>query len=421
MSSRDINDVVREEDIEAVMRIFDRGGEKPKPMPQSDNSSEATNVFQFKRKKEVEKPAPLAWLNMSAWDNEPIPQRDWVIFNRVPAEQFGIFSGEGGIGKSIIELMKDVAHVTGKDWFGSLPEIGPAIYVGTEDTAKELHIRLAAIVKHYGVTFKDVVDGGLHVLPLIDDDATLCTVSRGGTIETTPLYRQLYEAAGDIKPINISIDPLTSVFGGNEIDRVQVYQFRRYMMALAKASNCERRTGDLFGGSVTVLSHPSLSGMSSGSGLSGSTAWHGAPRFRQYLKGVKDTEGEQEDSDLRELQFKKVQYAPTGESIVLRYQDGVFVPVRGASGLEKAAEDMKAEELFIELLRRFNKDGRKVSHNKHSGNYAPALFADEPQAKKAHLRRKDFEAAMSRLFSKEKLYVEAYGPPSKAWSRLLER
>jgi len=31
-------------------------------------------------------------------------------------------------------------------------------------------------------------------------------------------------------------------------------------------------------GSVTILSHPSLQGMSSGSGLSGSTAWHGAFR-----------------------------------------------------------------------------------------------------------------------------------------------
>jgi hypothetical protein len=41
----------------------------------------------------------------------------------------GLFSGEGGTGKSIIELMKNVAHVTGKDWLGSMPELGPAIYL----------------------------------------------------------------------------------------------------------------------------------------------------------------------------------------------------------------------------------------------------------------------------------------------------
>src|ERR1700751_741557 len=79
----------------------------------------------------------------------------------------------------------------------------------------------------------------------------------------TDLYRQLYEAASDIKPKNISIDTLSRAFAGNEIDRVQVYGFAMHMQALAKAAE----------GSVTILSHPSLSGVASGSGFSGSTAW----------------------------------------------------------------------------------------------------------------------------------------------------
>jgi RecA-family ATPase len=60
------------------------------------------------------------WIDMSNWDSEPIPQRQWAIFNRVPLNQAGLFSGEGGTGKSIIELTKNVAHVIGKEWFGSL-------------------------------------------------------------------------------------------------------------------------------------------------------------------------------------------------------------------------------------------------------------------------------------------------------------
>ena len=43
----------------------------------------------------------------------------------------------------------------------------------------------------------------------------------GGSIEVTNLYRQIYEAAGDTKPMNISIDTLSRAFAGNEIDRVQ--------------------------------------------------------------------------------------------------------------------------------------------------------------------------------------------------------
>jgi hypothetical protein len=114
--------------------------------------------------------APLAWVNMSRWDSEPVPERKWAIKDRVPLNQAGLFSGEGGTGKSIIELMKNVAHVTGKDWLGSMPEPGPAIYIGAEDDESEIHIRLAAIAKHYNVTFKELIDGKLHVLCLLGND-----------------------------------------------------------------------------------------------------------------------------------------------------------------------------------------------------------------------------------------------------------
>jgi AAA domain len=130
----------------------------------------------------------LPWIDMSSWDHEPIPEREWAIPDRVPLRQAGLFSGEGGTGKSIIELTKDVAHVAGKDWFGSMPEPGPAIYFGAEDDKKELHIRLADIAKHYGVTFEELVSGGLHVLCLLGQDATAgatsaaaSTLSRSGS------------------------------------------------------------------------------------------------------------------------------------------------------------------------------------------------------------------------------------------------
>jgi RecA-family ATPase len=63
--------------------------------------------------------------------------------------------------------MKDVAHVAGKDWLGSMPEQGPALYLGAEDDKDDLHIRIAAIAQHDGVTFKELIDGGLHVLCLL--------------------------------------------------------------------------------------------------------------------------------------------------------------------------------------------------------------------------------------------------------------
>src|SRR5439155_11406958 len=198
---------------------------------------------------------------------------------------------------------------------------------------------------------KELTEGGLQVLPLLGKDATLCAVTKGGKVEVTALYQQIYQAAGDIKPKNISIDTLSRAFAGNEIDRVQVYTFAMHMQALAMVAN----------GSVTILSHPSLQGISSGSGISGSTAWHGAFRFRQFLQGVKPDAGEQPDDDLRQLEFKKNQYGPKCETIVLRYQRGLYLPKPGVGPLEKLAQEQKDDELFLTLHAQFEKQGRRVS------------------------------------------------------------
>jgi RecA-family ATPase len=364
-------------------------------------------ILQHPHGRNAPEAAPIQWVDMSRWDTDPLPERKWAIQDRVPLNQAGLFSGEGGTGKSIIELMKNVAHVTGKDWLGSMPEHGPAIYVGAEDDENEIHIRLAAIAKHYGVSFNELIAGKLHVLCLLGEDATLCASNgKSGRVETTALYQRIRQAAGDIKPKNISIDTLSRAFAGNEIDRVQVYAFAQHMQALAMTA----------GGSVTVLSHPSLSGIASGSGISGSTAWHGAFRFRQYLKGVKGGDGDQPDGDLRELAFKKNQYGPTGESIVLRYQHGLFLREGGVSSLDKAALQQKADETFLALLARYGREGRNVSDKATSPTNAVACFSKEAEAK--GIQKTELDAAMRRLFASGKIHVESYGRPSRLNSRL---
>jgi RecA-family ATPase len=201
---------------------------------------------------------------------------------------------------------------------------------------------------------------------------------------------------------------LSRAFAGNEIDRVQVYAFANYMQALAMVA----------GGSVTILSHPSLQGITSGSGISGSTAWHGAFRFRQYLKSIKAEGGEQPDSDLRELEFKKNQYGPKAEAIVLRYQHGLFLPVAAMGSLDKLAADQGAETLFLELLARFEAQGRKVSDKPTANAYAPTTFAKENAAQTQGIRKPDLEAAMRRLFASDKVHVANYGRPSRPASKL---
>jgi RecA-family ATPase len=59
-------------------------------------------------------------------------------------------------------------------------------------------------------------------------------------------------------------------FAGNENDRGQVQQFVGMLTKLAIAAN----------GAVQFVSHPSLTGIASDSGISGTTQWHNAVRAR---------------------------------------------------------------------------------------------------------------------------------------------
>jgi hypothetical protein len=103
---------------------------------------------------------------------------------------------------------------------------------------------------------------------------------------------------------------------------------------------------------------------------------------------------------------------------VLRYQHGLFLPESGIANLDKLARETKADEMFLDLLRRFAGQGRNVSDKPNSPTYAPAAFCDDGEAKRRGLRKVDFKAAMSRLFTADKIYVETYGRPARPYTRL---
>ena len=350
---------------------------------------------------------PLPFVNMCNWDNEPVPQQEWTVLNRIPRRQVALFTGEGAAGKSTIELHRSAAHVLGREWLGTLPEQGPALFIDAEDDEKVIHRQLAAIVKHYGITFADLIKNGLHLISLVGCDAVLATVGRSGKIESTPLYKQILEWVGDIKPISIGIASSANVYTGSEIDRSQVQQFISLLNRLAIVAD----------GSATLIAHPSLAGIANDTGLSGNTAWHNAVRARFYLKSVKPDDGEQPDSDLREIVFKKNNYGPISENIVLRYTDGLFLPVPGVSSLDRAAREAKAEDVFLVLLQRFAREGRNTSDT-GGPTYAPTVFLRESEAKAASLKKDDLAGAMRRLFEKDHIHLKSYRKDSKDRSRL---
>ena len=112
-----------------------------------------------------------------------------------------------------------------------------------------------------------------------------------------------------------------------------------------------------------------------------------------------------------------------GETITLRWTNGLFLPVSGVSNLEKLAAERRREELFLKLLEQFTRQGRNTCEKAlpQPMHHAPTLFAKEDEAKQVGIRKADLEAAMRRLFSTDKIHLKPYGPPSKRVEGVFER
>jgi hypothetical protein len=73
---------------------------------------------------------------------------------------------------------------------------------------------------------------------------------------------------------------------------------------------------------LLLTSHPSLTGIATGTGLSGSTAWNASVRSRLYLKRATTAKEEETAPNLRILEVMKKNSGPTAETITMAGRTG---------------------------------------------------------------------------------------------------
>ena len=346
--------------------------------------------------------APLPYVDLAL---DPIPPRQWLVPERIPMRNVSLLSGEGSIGKSMLLMQLSGATVLGKDWIGTLPEPGPVLYMSCEEDDDEVRRRMEDIARHLGSTRQEMIEQGLRVLSFAGRDAVLAQPDRNGIIRPTPLFERLRRDALELRPKLIALDNVADVFAGKEIDRAQTRQFITLQRGLAIDT----------GAAVVMSAHPSLTGIATDTGLSGSTGWHNSVRARMYFKPAPG-----DDTALRVLECKKSNYGPISETIVLRWRDGVYVVEPGKGTLERLAAEAEIDHLFMKLLRRFTEQGRNVS-DRRSPTYAPTLFAEEPEATAAKATKKALAEAMVRLFAVGKIEVVQEGRTSHRTHRIVEK
>lgn len=332
----------------------------------------------------------LSFINPAAWHDQPLPTCEWFIPDLVPMRTVTILNGDGGVGKSLLALQLAAASAMASDSLGLQPAPGRVLYIGAEDEADEFQRRLADITSAHGRQLDSLTE--FRLLSLADADATLAAPDRTGRLQPTELYARIVEYAAEFRPRVIVLDTAADLFGGDEIKRGQVRQFIGMLRTLAIS----------FDAAVILLAHPSLQGMQSGSGSSGSTAWNNSVRSRLYLTRDKD------DPELRSLEVMKANYGQTGKSLKLRWKDGAFVLDDGKPSAGDVMMAARAERVFRDLLSMLNRQGQNVCHVPGS-TYAPSVMAKLQESE--GLPKSRLVEAMNSLLKAGEIKIVEHGPP----------
>jgi RecA-family ATPase len=343
------------------------------------------------------------FFSVAELDGQPVPPREWLVPDLIPHRNVTLLGGDGGAGKSLLALQLAMAVVAGKPWIGRAVTQGPALLLSAEDDHDELHRRLADITRAAGVRFADL--GAMTIRSLAGEDALLA-IETAVSLTETALYEELARRAEVERPRLIVLDTLADLYPGNENERTKVRQFITILRRLAIRADC----------AVVLLGHPSLTGLSTGSGTSGSTAWNNSVRSRLYLERIEEG-GYEPDPDRRKLTTKKANYGRVGGEILVRWQDGAFAAEAQPDGLDVLALSAKAERVFLKLLRQVTAEGRRVNHQGGTA-YAPKLFSEHPD--REGVGKKPFAAAMNAMLARGIIVVIKEGPPSRPVTFLRE-
>jgi RecA-family ATPase len=329
------------------------------------------------------------FLDIAAWATREPKPRNWVVRDRIVNGNVALMTGDGGMGKTILtyELAMLVpAEIENRVWLNAeVIARGPAIMLCCEDDEDEFQRRGTAIAAHHGIDLASLA-GRLHLISMTGQmDTQLAIPDKNGLLKPTKLWTELTERACDIKPGILVLDNVADLFGGEEIIRAQVRGFITLLRGLATKAQT----------AVVLNAHPSLSGIKSGRGTSGSTHWHNSVRHRFYMRKAEGEEKIPGVEDLRVVEIMKNQYGGGQGSIVpMRWQDGMFVTM-GVAEVQQINETKveEAEALFLELLPRF-----EVTRKKGGVRYAPKVFANTDEAGQRFVNYAFLEEAMGRLW-----------------------
>lgn len=336
-------------------------------------------------------------------------EQGWIVKDMIPDDDAILNQGDGGAGKTTTMLQLAVAVATGREWLG-LPTVEypmKVTFFSCEERTKKIKLRIKPLLygksAPYGneVGWSDIKN--LRIVGLADRDSLIATKDASGRIVPTEMYNFFSNKIRQHGSKLVIIDSLYDVYGGDENTRAQVRQFVSMLRRFTSRHGC----------ALIMLGHPSLYGMSSGTGTSGSTGWRNAFRGMLYTTKIKQKSG----TEAHKIESMKGNYGAPNASIDLVWQDGIFVPVHEDEGAKaKGAE--AAQAAFLELLATYVQEDRAVTASPNAGNYAPREFARDARA--GNFDKRDFADAMNALFTDRQIELRTYAMKNRKTGMRLE-
>ncbi len=340
-----------------------------------------------------QKASPFLVIKPTKWQDQPIPERRWLVKNILAHGSITLLTGDGGLGKSLLmqQLMTGLA-LGGQHWVGIELPPDPIVSLGIfcEDTEDDLWRNQFAINRAYDAEMHHME--AVNLVPRVGQDNVLAFFGRDDQAAPTAFYEQVTHKIRETGAQLVVVDTAADTFGGNENYRSQVRSF----------INLLRRWAMEMDGGVIITAHPSNFGLSQGTGISGSTAWNNSVRSRIYLTKPKDDVddfGEQEDTNERILKLMKNNYGPSGDQIRLRWEHGIFAPATrgGSTMMDTLALDATVEREIGKLI----VDGVRVLAFDRAQRGCAKLLAGKAAVKGWSLG--DIVASKERLLEKGKL------------------